>query len=171
MRRISVALIAAIILLGFASVRITRIDGFSMAPSLCDKELWIAIRIPFWRKGPDLVGQVVMLKDRNGVMAVKRVVASGGSSLKVVLGGVIRDGKELDEPYICEGTSSIRENWTYMSQESHMTVAAEQVAVMGDNRPWSTDSRSYGPVPLGNVSAVLVARVSPWAGIRCGCRA
>lgn len=43
-----------------------------------------------------------------------------------------------------------------------MKVPPGHVYLGGDNLPWSRDSRSFGPVPLGLVNGKVVARVWPW---------
>lgn len=33
--------------------------------------------------------------------------------------------------------------------------------LVGDNLPWSRDSRNYGPIPLGLINGKVVARMWP----------
>ena len=43
------------------------------------------------------------------------------------------------------------------------TVGAEDVWLLGDNPPYSTDSRHFGPVPIGSVQGKVVYRYAPSA--------
>lgn len=47
----------------------------------------------------------------------------------------------------------------------HITIPQGHVFLCGDNLANSTDSRHYGPVPLGLVRGKVIARVS-WKGVR-----
>lgn len=46
-----------------------------------------------------------------------------------------------------------------LDPSSHVVVPAGHVWVQGDNSPYSTDSRTYGPVPIGLVKGKIVAVV------------
>lgn len=48
-----------------------------------------------------------------------------------------------------------------VDEDLRMEVGADQVAVLGDNRAMSTDSRQVGPVPLASVERVVVTSVQP----------
>lgn len=73
---------------------------------------------------------------------IKRVIALPGETVTFHEGSVYIDGKELDEPYIAGtvATDCSRGQWC------SVTVPADSVYVLGDNREDSTDSRSFGPV-------------------------
>ena len=48
----------------------------------------------------------------------------------------------------------LADNWCLKVPPGH-------VYLVGDNLPWSRDSRTFGPVPLGLVNGKVVARVWP----------
>lgn len=76
---------------------------------------------------------------------IKRVIALPGETVSFQDGDVYIDGVKLDEPYIEDGI-------TECSGFCHQgTVPEGYVFVLGDNRGHSSDSRSFGPVPLENI--------------------
>lgn len=73
---------------------------------------------------------------------IKRVIGLPGETISFHDGSVYIDGKQLDEPYIAAGvlTECGRGQWC------DVTVPADSVFVLGDNREDSTDSRVFGPI-------------------------
>jgi signal peptidase I len=70
---------------------------------------------------------------------IKRVIGLPGDTLQTVDGKVLRNGEPLDEPYLKPGS-------TTTGIEQPVTIPADTVWVMGDNRNNSSDSRVFGPV-------------------------
>jgi signal peptidase I len=90
---------------------------------------------------------------------VKRVIGVAGDRVQCcdALGRIIVNGVALDEPYVSGPTDQVHFD---------VTVAPEQVFVMGDNRGNSRDSRYHlnmnsGGVPVGNVGGRVVAVIWP----------
>lgn len=74
---------------------------------------------------------------------IKRVIGKPGDVLEFKDHKVYRNGNVVDEPYL-------KEIMQYSSNKK-ITVPANHVFVMGDNRNNSEDSRFIGPVPLDHV--------------------
>ena len=86
---------------------------------------------------------------------IKRVIGVEGDHIKIEDGKVYLNGKELEEPYLREGIE------TESSLFTDVTVPEGCIFVMGDNRPHSTDSRSFGCVPLERVESKVWIRFWP----------
>jgi signal peptidase I len=83
---------------------------------------------------------------------VKRVIGLPGETVSVRRGTVYIDGRALDEPYVAFHDRA--------SMPAHL-VPLDAVFVMGDNRPNSSDSRMFGPVPRVNLLGLVVLRYWP----------
>ena len=86
---------------------------------------------------------------------IKRVIGVEGDHIKIEEGKVYLNGKELEEPYLRDGIE------TESSLFTDITVPEGCVFVMGDNRPHSTDSRSFGCVPIERVESKVWIRFWP----------
>ena len=86
---------------------------------------------------------------------IKRVIGVAGDHIKIEDGKVYRNGEELQEDYLPEGT--ITKNKTY----SDIVVPEDCVFVMGDNREHSTDSRDFGCIPISKVESKVAFRFWP----------
>ena len=75
--------------------------------------------------------------------------------IKIEDGKVYRNGEELQEDYLPEGT--VTKNKTY----SDIVVPEDCVFVMGDNREHSTDSRDFGCIPISKVESKVAFRFWP----------
>lgn len=73
---------------------------------------------------------------------IKRVIGLPGETVTFHDGRVYIDGKELDEPYI---GAEVQTECTH-GDWCGVTVPADGVYVLGDNREDSTDSRVFGPI-------------------------
>ena len=89
------------------------------------------------------------------VSYIKRVIAVEGDHLKIEEGKVYLNGEELDEPYLREGITTKGGNYT------EVIVPKGCVFVMGDNRPHSTDSRSFGCIPVEKIESKVLIRFWP----------
>jgi signal peptidase I len=90
--------------------------------------------------------------DYGGEFLIKRIVAGPGDTISIREDGrAIRNGERLDEPYIrpCRPRD-------LCALPRPATVPPGHYFVLGDNRPNSTDSRYWGPVPRSVIEGRVV---------------
>ena len=124
-----------------------RVRGASMEPTLREGDLVAVVPLVGPRRG-----DVVLVRDPRepARVTVKRVLGLPGERLRVRHGRVLVDGVAQSEPY-AGGTGP----------DADLQVPPAHVAVLGDARHRSTDSRVFGPVPLDLVDGLVVLRVAP----------
>jgi signal peptidase I len=126
-----------------------RYEGVSMSPTLNDQDRVIVNRRAYLADDP-AIGDLVMLRYplNPEKTFVKRVIASGGDTVEIADGVVLRNGRPVDEPYI---TNRSMDDW------GPQIVPEGTYFVLGDRRDHSSDSRHWGFVPrnymLGRVTA------------------
>ena len=130
----------------------------SMEPTLHGCEGCTNDRVLVNKLGYDLseVGRgdiVVFESPVNGDVLIKRAVGLPGDTLEIRAGKLILNGEPQDEPYLNPGAG-------YSPPFGPVAVPEGYFFAMGDNRTGSTDSRSYGPVPEGNL--IGEAKVRYW---------
>ena len=133
-----IAVVTVVLLFTFG-VRLIGVSGPSMQDTLYTGDQLLVLNAMFC---DFKAGDVVVINDHTaqGTLnetLVKRIVAMGGQTVDIDFGkGIVYvDGAALDEPYIKEPTYS-DEGMTFP-----LTLAEDEVFVMGDNRNHSTDSR------------------------------
>lgn len=75
-----------------------------------------------------------------GRLLVRRVVALEGDTVRGEAGGLVLNGKPVEEPYVTVGVRT--------EDFGPITVPDGAVFVMGDNRNGTVDSRNFGVVRL-----------------------
>ncbi len=106
-----------------------------------------------WRE-PARGDVVVFRSPLDGLPTVKRCVAVGGDGLTVTPGRLEVNGREYPLKFFQEHLL-----------EQYERVPAGSVLVLGDNTAHSTDSRSFGFIPLTSITgAVWCAPAPPEAG-------
>ena len=154
-----VTAVVGVILLFTFGVRLISVSGPSMQDTLYTGDRLLVLNAMFCGFK---AGDVVVINDYNAELddtLVKRIVAVGGQTVDMDFstGEVYVDGQVLDEPYIKEPT------YTPEGVAFPLTLAEDEVFVMGDNRNHSTDSRDtrLGPVKVGYLQGKALLLLTP----------
>ena len=102
-------------------------------------------------------GDIVLLDDGRKEYALKRVIGLPGETVTLFRGYVFINCRRLFEPYLPK--------YTYTFPDEHgdtfiFRLENEEYFVLGDNRTFSVDSRSYGPIERSRIKS----RVPPVSG-------
>lgn len=141
--------VALVVVLGIFSavVGFSTVDGVSMDPTLSNSQ-----KVVFLRMGKNYeIGDIVAIKMPSGDRYVKRVVALEGDTVELKDGAVYVNGRKLDEPYAVGRTEPQESRVSYP-----YVVEKDAVFVLGDNRPESIDSRTFGAVIKDNVKGRIL---------------
>jgi signal peptidase I len=114
------------------------VTGSSMEPTVHDGDVALVLRAGTAVDRLDR-GDLVVLRDPAGDLALKRVVGLPGDRVAMLDARLVVDGIPVDEPYVDHATI----DGTYLAE---VTVPAGTVYVLGDDRARSVDSREHGPV-------------------------
>ncbi len=128
-----------------------QVSGESMYPTYENREYiltnLIGLKFESLKRGDVIVFKSPTDPDKD---FIKRVIGIPGDSVMTQDGFVFVNGKKIDESkYLgpdvrTYGGSSMRDG-------TPVTVPPENYIVMGDNRPFSSDSREWGLLPQKNV--------------------
>jgi signal peptidase I len=152
------ALMLVIVVMIFL-LRPANVEGPSMETTLHENDRLIFTDIGYTPEYGDIV---IVDSEGLGKFIVKRVIATGGQTIDIdfTTGAVTVDGVRLEENYISSDTLNDEGGHTYP-----VTVPADSVFVMGDNRIHSTDSRSarVGFVKVDDIYGKVVFRFYPFS--------
>jgi signal peptidase I len=119
-----------------------RVDGYSMEPTLHSGEFVIVNKLAYKLGEPQHGDVIVFRYPRDPEQEyIKRVIGLPGDVVQVRNGQLYVNDQLVDEPYIAAAP-----NYTMT-----WDVPEDSLFVLGDNRNRSSDSHSWGPVPLDYV--------------------
>jgi signal peptidase I len=134
------------LLINLLLAQATRVYGQSMEPNLHTDQRLVVEKISYnhwWPvRGPQRGDVVVFRVNPDTDLLIKRVIGLPGDRVEVRGGQVFINGQVLDEPYLTRPT---------FGDYGPIDVPPLHIFVLGDNRGFSNDSRSFGPLLLDSV--------------------
>ena len=119
-----------------------RVDGYSMRPTLEDGEYILVNRLAYTKtipkRGDIIVFRYPLHPEED---YIKRVIGIPGDEVLIENGRVLVNGEALTEPYIAASPR----------YSGYWKVPQDSLFVLGDNRNDSSDSHSWGFVPIEDV--------------------
>lgn len=179
---IKVFVVSAIVILLFVNfvAHPVRVDGRSMYPTLKDGEFGFTNVGGVLLNGVERGDIVVVTMEEEGQKThwVKRVIGLPGDTVSCVNDVVYINGKVLDETkYIApDYRQSLVDKFGYFNKVPNadntnvedfeeVKLGEDEYYVMGDNRPYSKDSRYVGPVKKSQIFAKKMLVLLPISDI------
>ncbi|SHH59929.1 signal peptidase I [Caloranaerobacter azorensis DSM 13643] len=143
-------------------ISITLVKGCSMLNTINDDDRLLINKLSYIYKKPsrgDIIVFKPPLKNREGELFIKRVIALEGEKFKIIGNHVYINGELLMERYI-DDEKYIKRDYNILQG----IVPKGYVFVLGDNRNNSNDSRTFGFVPIENIVGKAVTKIWPIKG-------
>jgi len=137
--QVIIVALAIIIPVRYFFIKPFYVKGASMEPSFYDNEYLVIDEISYRFKEPQRGEIVVFRYPRDPKQFfIKRIVGLPGETIQITGGEVFVNGEEITELYLEQGTKT--------KAEVVVTLQSDEYFVLGDNRSFSLDSRSFGPL-------------------------
>ena len=135
-----------------------RVDGTSMLDTLHENNIMGVSRLHYRLNEPQR-GEIITCNypEDGNKLFVKRIIGLPGETIEIREGTVYIDGEPISETYL-----------TRVDDQSMdpITLAKDEIFVMGDNRPVSRDSRAVGPLTLDEIYGRVLFVAFPFNEIR-----
>ena len=135
-----------------------RVDGTSMLDTLHENNIMGVSRLHYRLNEPQR-GEIITCNypSEGSKLFVKRIIGLPGETIEIREGTVYIDGEPIAETYL-----------TRVDDQSMdpITLAKDEIFVMGDNRPVSRDSRAVGPLTLDEIYGRVLFVAFPFNEIR-----
>ena len=138
-----IALVIAVVLYLFIMTP-HEVLGNSMHPTYKNGEYLMANKLTY-RFGEPQRGDVIIFQYSETQDFIKRIIGIPGDTIMIKDGNMFINGQQLDESdYLSE--SVYTRGGDYLSEGETVSIGEGEYFVLGDNRPHSSDSRTFGPI-------------------------
>lgn len=134
------------------------VDGASMYPTFEHLDYLIVDELVYRFHTPERGDVIVFRYPANpSIFYIKRIIGLPGETLSITR-GVVRVTTESGETFTLPETYIKSEDATYTRK---ISLNDDEYFVMGDNRPNSSDSRVWGPLPAKDIIGRVDVRLFP----------
>ncbi|MCK9368485.1 signal peptidase I [Candidatus Dojkabacteria bacterium] len=138
--------------------------GTSMVPTYQNGEHLIANKVIYKLTKPKR-GDVIIFKYSDTQDFIKRVIAIPGDKLTLKDGRYFINGQAIDETKYLD-PSIYTSGEEYLKEGEEITIEKDMYFVSGDNRPHSSDSRTFGPISLNAIKGRVWLVYYPFENFR-----
>jgi len=139
-----------------------QVSGSSMYPTFKDKEYLLSylldVRFDKYKRGDVVVFRSPIETEK---LYIKRVMAVSGDRVMISQGSVYLNGEKLNESLYLS-SDVLTYGGAFLTEGMEKMVPDGYIAVMGDNRPYSSDSREWGFLDKSRVVGKSVVRLFPF---------
>ncbi len=131
--------------MGFAKV-----DGNSMQPTLKDNDI-----ILYYKSKKNIKRFDIIIFKRNNNLFIKRVIGLPGDSIKYIDNTLYVNDNPIEEDF----QKSITNDFNISDITSSDVIPNNKLFVLGDNRLFSTDGRSFGFIDINDVNGIMIIKI------------
>lgn len=152
-KSLALSIVFVLLLTNFV-VKPIRVNGTSMYPSLKDKEVGFSNILSYKVFGVKRFDVVIVYVDELKEYLVKRVIGLPGEIVEFKNDTLYIDNNAVGEPFLNEAyMNSVKGyfNGIFTNSFGPVVLGDDEVWLMGDNRPYSSDSRRFGAFKLTKI--------------------
>jgi len=137
-----------------------QVKGASMMPNFHSEDYILTSKITY-KFNKISRGDIIVFKSPKNpdIDYIKRIIGLPGDKVMVKNGQVFVNSHLVQENYISVQTNVWQEG--FIKEAIPITVPQGYLFVMGDNRPHSSDSREFGPIPIRDIIGKVFYRYYP----------
>lgn len=137
-----------------------QVKGASMEPTFQSGDYIFTSKVTYKFRSVERGDVVVFKSPKNpDIEYIKRIIGLPGDSVLIQDGKLYLNGKLIEENYISATTNLWEGGFT--KDGISFIVPEEELYVMGDNRPRSSDSREFGPIIIDSIIGQVFYRYFP----------
>lgn len=137
-----------------------QVKGASMEPTFQSGDFILTSKVTYKLRLPERGDVIVFKSPKNpDIEYIKRVIGVPGDTILVQNSQVSINNNIIKEAYISAATNL----WEggFLKDGEPVVIPENYLFVMGDNRPRSSDSREFGPVPIDSIIGQVFYRYYP----------
>jgi len=137
-----------------------QVKGASMEPTFQSGDYIMTAKIAYKLKPIERGDVIVFRSPKNpDIEYIKRIIALPGDKVMIKNQQVYVNDQIINESYISAATNLWESG--FLREGEPLIVPQDHLFVMGDNRPRSSDSREFGPIPISSIIGYVFYRYFP----------